>query len=89
MEIVKPEIKARAIAEKTGMNKVFIWGVLSGKVKPSWETALKIEVATGGFYKADKFLPEMADWINELIKQRVPTSSGSTSVIGPPITTYV
>lgn len=69
MEIVKPEIKARAIAEKTGMNKVFIWGVLSGKVKPSWETAIKIEVATGGFYKAERFVPEMAEWKAEWLKQ--------------------
>lgn len=64
MEIVKPVIKARAIAEKTGLNKVFIWGVLSGKVKPSWETAIKIEVATGGFYKAEKFIPEAKEWLD-------------------------
>jgi RPA family protein len=70
LETVKPEIKAKAISEATGMNKVFIWGVLSKKVKPSWETAIKIEVATGGFYKADSFIPEAKEWLDELIKQR-------------------
>ena len=64
MEPIKPEIKARAIAERTGLNKVFVWGVLSGKVKPSWETAIRIEVATGGFYKAEKFIPEAKEWFD-------------------------
>lgn len=73
MKIVKPEIKAKAIAEATGMNKVFVWGVLSGKVKPSWETAIKIEVVTGGHYKAEQFIPELAPWKAEWLKQN-PTS---------------
>lgn len=71
METIKPEIKAKAIAEATGLNKVFIWGVLSGKVKPSWETALKIEASTGGYYKAEKFLPDIKEWIDEIVKQRM------------------
>ncbi len=70
MEIVKPVIKAKAIAEATGLNKVFVWGVLSGKVKPSWETALRIEAVTGGHYKAEQFIPEIKPWIDEILKQR-------------------
>jgi hypothetical protein len=73
MNIIKPVIKAKAIAEATGMNKVFVWGVLSGKVKPSWETAIKIEVVTGGHYKAEQFIPEFATWKAEWLKQN-PTS---------------
>ena len=69
METIKPVIKARAIAEATGMNKVFVWGVLSGKVKPSWETAIKIEVVTGGHYKAEQFIPEIKTWKDEWLKQ--------------------
>ena len=74
MEPIKPTIKAKAIAERTGFNKVFIWGVLSGKVKPSWETAIKIEIVTGGHYKAEQFIPEIKEWKEEWAKQICPTA---------------
>lgn len=70
MDIVKPVIKAKAIADATGLNKVFVWGVLSGKVKPSWHTALLIEIVTGGHYRAEQLVPEMKEWLDEFIKQR-------------------
>lgn len=72
MEIVKPKMSAKDIAAATGMNKTFIWCVISPKhrVKPSWETALKIEAATNGFYKADDLVPEMKEWLDAVVNLR-------------------
>lgn len=72
METVKPKMSAKDIAAATGMNKTFVWCVISPKkrVKPSWKTALMIEAATNGFYKADELCPEMKEWLDAVIEQR-------------------
>jgi len=61
----------RRVAHEIGIHEVNIYKYIHGKAYASFETAVAIELATGGRYKVEDMVrPEVAEALKKLLKVR-------------------
>lgn len=74
----KTDYKQKDLAERLGINHIYLNAVINGRVTPSINLALRIEEATSGKYKAVDLRPD----IQTILKRFVPHSLTGVEKIG-------